>query len=184
MKPDAAPPFSAPAGASASVRGAGSGHSADPDPVGQGEETTTAPTGGALHPKDGKASSHPSASAPSSNVSGPGPSASSGTAAATSTPSATVTPACQATGSGTYTCEVRSAAKSYSTSGDVVGKVHPGSHAFFCQADLGRRATHGRWTNVWWAETDDDSGNTGVYISDVYIAGGDNDEPLPGLPVC
>ncbi|MEV8316719.1 hypothetical protein AB0Q95_21360 [Streptomyces sp. NPDC059900] len=44
--------------------------------------------------------------------------------------------------------------------------------------------TGGEWTNVWWAKTDDDSGNRDVFISDVYIKGGDNDEPLPGLPVC
>ena len=34
------------------------------------------------------------------------------------------------------------------------------------------------------AKTDDDSGNTDVYVSDVYIKGGNNDEPVPGLPVC
>ncbi|MFC8826399.1 hypothetical protein ACFT9I_13785 [Streptomyces sp. NPDC057137] len=27
-------------------------------------------------------------------------------------------------------------------------------------------------------------GNTNVFVSDVYISGGDNDQPLPGLPVC
>ncbi|MFI6080745.1 hypothetical protein ACIBBB_07180 [Streptomyces sp. NPDC051217] len=36
----------------------------------------------------------------------------------------------------------------------------------------------------WWAKTDDDSGDTNVFVSDVYISGGDNVQPLPGLPVC
>jgi hypothetical protein len=49
---------------------------------------------------------------------------------------------------------------------------------------MGRRETYGQWTNVWWAKTDDDSGNTDVYVSDVYIKGGGNDDPVPGLPVC
>jgi hypothetical protein len=47
-----------------------------------------------------------------------------------------------------------------------------------------RRETDGEWTNVWWVKTDDDSGNTGVFVSGVYIKGGDNDEPVPGLPAC
>ncbi|MGP4046914.1 hypothetical protein [Streptomyces sp. 2A115] len=53
-----------------------------------------------------------------------------------------------------------------------------------CQQNLGRRETYDKWTNVWWAKTDDDSGNTNVFISDVYIKGGENDAPVPGLPVC
>ncbi|MGX1676225.1 hypothetical protein [Streptomyces sp. NPDC055400] len=50
-------------------------------------------------------------------------------------------------------------------------------------AESGPRETYGQWTNVWWAKTDDDSGNRNVFVSDVYIKGGDNDAPLPGLPV-
>jgi hypothetical protein len=46
------------------------------------------------------------------------------------------------------------------------------------------RETYGEWTNVWWAKTDDDSGNTGVYVSGVYLKGGNYDQPVPGLPVC
>ncbi|MER7188413.1 serine/threonine protein kinase, partial [Streptomyces hyaluromycini] len=97
----------------------------------------------------------------------------------------TPAPVCQSAGDGTYTCLVRNGgAKSYTADGVKAGKVRQGAHSFYCQADLGRRETHGKRTNVWWAETDDDKGNTGVYISDVYIKGGTNDEPLPGLPVC
>ncbi|MFE1171958.1 hypothetical protein [Streptomyces sp. NPDC058773] len=39
-------------------------------------------------------------------------------------------------------------------------------------------------TNVWCAKTDDDSGNSGVYISAVYLKGGANDQPVPGLRTC
>ncbi|MEU2421278.1 protein kinase [Streptomyces sp. NPDC007851] len=181
--PDAAPPVSARANASVGVRGAGPGHSAEPDPMGQGEETTTAPTGDPTRPTDGRPTTHASVPAPAT-ASGAGASPSPATTTAAATATATPAPACRSAGAGTYTCEVRSAAKSYTASGTKAGKVHPGAHAFYCQADLGRRETHGRWTNVWWARTDDDNGNTGVYISDVYIEGGDDDEPVPGLPVC
>ncbi|MGW5654370.1 protein kinase domain-containing protein [Streptomyces humi] len=182
-KPDAAPPVSARANASKGIHGAGTGHSAEPDPMGQGEETTTAPTGDPTRPTDGSPTTHASDPA-SATASGAGPSPSAATTTAAASATATPAPACRSAGGSTYTCEVRSAAKSYTASGTKAGKVHPGAHAFYCQADLGRRETHGRWTNVWWARTDDDNGNTGVYISDVYIAGGANDEPVPGLPVC
>ncbi len=62
--------------------------------------------------------------------------------------------------------------------------LNAGTNYFYCQQNLGRRETSGQWTNVWWARTDDDSGNTGVFVSDVYIKGGENDKPVPGLPVC
>jgi hypothetical protein len=75
-------------------------------------------------------------------------------------------------------------AASYHQDGTRAGTVGAGTNYFFCQAELGRRETYGQWTNVWWAKTDDDSGNSGVYVSDVYLRGGGNDEPVPGLPVC
>ncbi|WP_406438418.1 serine/threonine protein kinase [Streptomyces sp. NBC_01613] len=98
--------------------------------------------------------------------------------------STTPAPACTATGGGKYNCTVWRTAKSYTASGTEVGVLNAGTNYFFCQQNLGRRETYGQWTNVWWAKTDDDSGNTNVYVSDVYIKGGDNDEPIPGLPVC
>jgi tRNA A-37 threonylcarbamoyl transferase component Bud32 len=93
-------------------------------------------------------------------------------------------PACTAIGGGKYNCTVWKTAKSYTASGAETGVLYAGTNYFFCQSNLGRRETSGAWTNVWWARTDDDSGNTGVYVSDVYIKGGNNDEPVPGLPVC
>ncbi|MFH8793409.1 protein kinase [Streptomyces sp. NPDC017941] len=93
-------------------------------------------------------------------------------------------PVCHPAGGGKYNCSVWRTAKSYTASGAEAGTLNAGTNYFYCQQDLGRRETHGRWTNVWWARTDDDSGNTNVFVSDVYIQGGDNDKPLPGLPVC
>ncbi|MEV0522930.1 serine/threonine-protein kinase [Streptomyces sp. NPDC050439] len=92
--------------------------------------------------------------------------------------------ACHAAGGGKYDCSVWRTATSYTASGAEAGVLNAGTNYFYCQQNLGRRETQGEWTNVWWAKTDDDSGNTGVFISDVYIKGGDNDKPLPGLPVC
>ncbi|MEU0944427.1 protein kinase [Streptomyces canus] len=93
-------------------------------------------------------------------------------------------PACTAIGGGKYNCTVWKTAKSYTASGAEAGVLNAGTNYFYCQSNLGRRETSGGWTNVWWARTDDDSGNTGVYVSDVYIKGGNNDEAVPGLPVC
>ncbi|MFF0156751.1 protein kinase [Streptomyces sp. NPDC005263] len=96
----------------------------------------------------------------------------------------TQAPACHSIGGGKYNCEVWRTADSYTASGTKAGVLNAGINYFYCQRNLGRRETAGRWTNVWWAKTDDDSGNTDVYFNDVYIKGGDNDSPVPGLPVC
>ncbi|MFE1795394.1 protein kinase [Streptomyces sp. NPDC059517] len=93
-------------------------------------------------------------------------------------------PVCHAIGGGKYNCQVWKTAASYTTAGARAGTLNAGTNYFYCQQDLGRRETSGRWTNTWWAKTDDDSGNTGVWVSDVYVQGGDNDAPVPGLPVC
>ncbi|MGA4843493.1 protein kinase domain-containing protein [Streptomyces sp. G45] len=94
------------------------------------------------------------------------------------------TPACHPAGGGKYDCTVWRTATSYTAAGAQAGVLNAGTNYFYCQRNLGRRETSGRWTNVWWARTDDDSGNRNVYISDVYIQGGENDKPVPGLPVC
>ncbi|MGH4035786.1 serine/threonine-protein kinase [Actinomycetota bacterium Odt1-20B] len=93
-------------------------------------------------------------------------------------------PVCHATGGGKYDCSVWRSATSYTASGDRAGTLNAGTNYFYCQQNLGRRETYGKWTNVWWAKTDDDSGNRNVFVSDVYVKGGENDKPLPGLPVC
>ncbi|MDI3404695.1 serine/threonine-protein kinase [Streptomyces cavernicola] len=93
-------------------------------------------------------------------------------------------PVCHPAGGGKYDCTVWRTADSYTASGAKVGVLNAGTNYFYCQQNLGRRETYQGWTNVWWAKTDDDSGNTNVFISDVYIKGGEDDKPLPGLPIC
>ncbi|MCK7622667.1 protein kinase [Streptomyces sp. RS10V-4] len=93
-------------------------------------------------------------------------------------------PACVDIGGGKANCDVWRTAASYTASFQQVGHLNIGTNYFYCQAKLGRRETYGKWTNVWWARTDDDSGNSGVYVSVVYLTGGDNDQPVPGLRTC
>ncbi|MGW6567751.1 serine/threonine-protein kinase [Streptomyces sp. NPDC054975] len=122
-----------------------------------------------------------------------GGSGTTGTTGGTSTGSTTTSgggsatapaPVCHSRGGGKYNCEVWRTEKTYRHDGSSAGILNAGTNYFYCQANLGRRETSGEWTNVWWARTDDDSGNTDVWFSVVYIKGGDNDEPVPGLPVC
>ncbi|MCC9707676.1 hypothetical protein E4N62_21730 [Streptomyces sp. MNU76] len=107
-----------------------------------------------------------------------------GTTGGTTGGGTTEEPVCHSIGGGKYNCTVWTTAKSYTAAGTEVGILRQGTNYFYCQSNLGRRETSGEWTNVWWAKTDDDSGNTDVWVSDVYIQGGDNDAPVPGLPVC
>ncbi len=125
----------------------------------------------------------PAADAPASSAQPPDASAAPPSASATpSGPSAE--PSCTSSGGGRYHCEVWRAADSYTANYERVGTLKAGTNYFYCQADLDRRETYGRWTNVWWAKTDDDSGNKGVYVSVVYLKGGANDQPVPGLRTC
>ncbi|MFE9371181.1 protein kinase [Streptomyces sp. NPDC006711] len=91
---------------------------------------------------------------------------------------------CHAIAGGRFDCQVWRAAKSIRQDGGAAGVLNAGTNYFYCQADLGRRETYGKWTNTWWARTDDDSGHKSVYVSVVYVKGGDNNQPVPGLKVC
>ncbi|MGW2525315.1 protein kinase domain-containing protein [Streptomyces sp. NPDC001617] len=173
-------------------------HSGDAKPTEHGAKKSPTPTSttgekGAATPTGGATSSAPTKSSAGGTTGGGGITGGTsgggttgggngGTTGGGSETSAA--PACTSTGGGTYNCTVWRTAKSYTASGTEVGVLNAGTNYFYCQQNLGRRETYGQWTNVWWAKTDDDSGNTNVYISDVYIRGGDNDEPVPGLPVC
>ncbi|MEU1409380.1 protein kinase [Streptomyces sp. NPDC005728] len=156
--------------------------SAQPKPSGRGTGKSAAPSAKASRASGDQPSHRASASAPAKASSSPtrgGGTPGGGTGGTTG-----AAPACQPIGGGKYNCQVWRAAKSYTASGAEAGVLDAGTNYFFCQTNLGRRETYGRWTNVWWARTDDDSGNTGVYVSDVYLKGGGNDEPVPGLPAC
>ncbi|MFH9005976.1 protein kinase [Streptomyces afghaniensis] len=173
----------------------------DQRPTPQGDEESKSPSEKPEDKKKPESSGRPSAPAPaksaggttgdtSGGTSGGGTSGGSGTGGGSGdggTPgggSTTPAPVCHAIGGGKYNCTVWKSADSYTASGTKVGVLNAGTNYFYCQQNLGRRETDGRWTNVWWARTDDDSGNTDVWVSDVYIKGGDNDAPVPGLPVC
>ncbi|WP_369187812.1 protein kinase [Streptomyces sp. R08] len=180
---------SAPASAVSSPTGhTDAGRSGAPKPTGQNDEKTPDPAGTQGKHSEPTPSAPGSASAPGKPTAGSGAGGSKGGSGSGSSTGSSSSPspaaACQAIGGGKYNCQVWRSAKSYTASGTGVGVLGSGTNYFFCQQDLGRRETYGQWTNTWWAKTDDDSGNTNVYVSAVYLKGGDNDEPVPGLPVC
>lgn len=192
-KPGTSAPAGTDAGAGAGVGPASpTGHtdahrSAGPKPTGQGDDGTQAPTRQHTGKGEGGSAGQVPSAAPSKSTSSGGGSTGGGGSVPTTGgagPSSSSDAACQSVGGGKYNCQVWRSAKSSTASGTEVGVLGAGTNYFFCQQNLGRRETYGKWTNVWWAKTDDDSGNTNVYVSDVYIKGGDNDEPIPGLPVC
>ncbi|WP_435846550.1 protein kinase domain-containing protein [Streptomyces chrestomyceticus] len=115
---------------------------------------------------------------------GGGSAASGGGSATGGTGGAPEPSSCAPIGGGKVNCLVWRTAASYTGSFQHAGTLNAGTNYFYCQANLGRRETYGRWTNTWWAKTDDDSGNSGVYVSAVYLKGGRNDAPVPGLPTC
>ncbi|MFI5804780.1 protein kinase [Streptomyces sp. NPDC051561] len=158
-----------------------------PSPTPGGGKSTGAPTTG------GNGSTTAGGSAATGGTSGSGggsTSGSSSTGGATTTggggnpPPPAPAPVCNGIGGGKYHCNVWRTSDSIRSNGERAGTLNAGTNYFYCQANLGRRVTYGNWTNVWWAKTDDDSGNTNVYVSVVYLKGGDNDKPLPGLPAC
>ncbi|MFI6854344.1 protein kinase [Streptomyces sp. NPDC050416] len=151
-------------------------------PTPQGDEQGRSPSEKAEDDKTPESSGRPSAPAPEKSSGGAttGGSGDGTTGGGSTTPA----PVCDPIGGGKYNCTVWKTATSYTASGTEVGVLNAGTNYFYCQQNLGRRETDGRWTNIWWARTDDDSGNTDVWVSDVYIKGGDNDAPVPGLPVC
>ncbi|MFD8224136.1 protein kinase [Streptomyces massasporeus] len=144
----------------------------------QGDDKGSAPTGKPTDKKNPEPTGRATTPA-SGNSTG-----TSGGGATTGGGSTTPAPVCHPIGGGKYNCQVWKTADSYTASGTKTGILNAGTNYFYCQRNLGRRETSGEWTNIWWAKTDDDSGNTDVWVSDVYIKGGDNDAPVPGLPLC
>jgi tRNA A-37 threonylcarbamoyl transferase component Bud32 len=129
----------------------------------------------------------PTAGAGATATVGTGDDATTGAAAPpATTPAATTAPAtaCSAAGDGTYSCTVLKVARSYDDDGNKAGLVGKGVRAFSCQADLGRSRTRAGVTTTWWAKTDDDSGNSDVWITDAVIEGALSQQPLSGLPTC
>ncbi|NKI43707.1 serine/threonine-protein kinase [Streptomyces physcomitrii] len=99
-------------------------------------------------------------------------------------PGGEAAPVCHGIGGGKFNCQVWRTATSYTAAGAEAGILRAGTSYFFCQQNLGRRENAGKYTNIWSAKTDDDSGNTQVFVNVVNIKGGADDAPVPGLPYC
>ncbi len=158
-----------------------SGRTKDPPSETAGQGKTAAPGGGKASATAGQDSARPDdTDAPTPG----GGNGDQGGPSASSAPPSGAAPVCHGGEGGRYDCEVWRDATSYTHGGEPVGTLKHGVNYFYCQENLGRRETYGKWTNVWWARTDDDNGHRDVYVSVVYVKGGDNDAPLPGLPEC
>ncbi|MEU9134083.1 hypothetical protein AB0D08_39460 [Kitasatospora sp. NPDC048540] len=90
---------------------------------------------------------------------------------------------CTNNGNGTYNCHVWKNAPSFFAGNVRAGTLYAGDNYFYCQA-RGTEMSDGQYHNFWYAKTDDDSGNKGVWVNVIYLSGGGNDEPVPGLPYC
>ncbi|MFG3281039.1 serine/threonine-protein kinase [Streptomyces sp. NPDC048111] len=139
--------------------------------------TSTGPKASAT-PKDGKAKE------PDPKNPLPTPTPTSSTPATPGSGSAHPAGSCTPIAGGRVNCQVWRTAKSIRADGAAAGVLNAGTNYFYCQTNLGRRETYGKWTNTWWARTDDDSGNRNVYVSVVYLKGGNNNEPVPTLKPC
>jgi hypothetical protein len=93
---------------------------------------------------------------------------------------------CLTAGQGQYACMVgrTDGAPVYKTGTlTVIGTVALGGHTFYCQSSGTGDLTHQGFTNHWWAWTESDQGVWG-WVNAVDLAGGDNNQPEPGLPTC
>lgn len=64
-----------------------------------------------------------------------------------------------------------------------VGELYPGDNRYDCQVQGDTAEFAGR-INDWWLKTDDDHGNTDVWVNALYVSGSENFEPIAGLPHC
>ena len=73
-------------------------------------------------------------------------------------------------GGGRYNCHVWKTAPSYFAGNVRAGTLNAGTNYFYCQA-VGSEVVDGPYRNHWWAKTDDDSGNKGVWVNVVHLSG-------------
>lgn len=87
------------------------------------------------------------------------------------------------TGTSTYyACTIAQTAPAYLPGTTVPrGSLRPNRYPFLCQSD-GSKYSVGQRANHWWAWAG--YGAVGVWIPAVFLAGGPDDAPEPGLPVC
>ncbi|MER6099060.1 protein kinase [Streptomyces sp. NPDC001728] len=160
--PDRTDPASDPDSGGTESRGPGTGTVAGSD--GRGGGTTAPRSPGTRTPTTGGSSGGGDTAAPTNGA----------------PPPAT---GCAPAGS-SATCQVVRSATSTRYDGGEMGTVGSGPHVFFCQVDLDRSETYGGRTSRWFARTDDDSGNTNVYLSVLHLSGGAGGGPVEGLRVC
>ena len=67
--------------------------------------------------------------------------------------------------------------------GRTGGYVYAGRNYFYCQG-VGEEYSALGYHNKWWLYTDDDNGHRNVWINAVYVSGGGNDQPIPGVRRC
>lgn len=67
--------------------------------------------------------------------------------------------------------------------GRTGGYLYAGRNYFYCQG-VGNEYSALGYHNKWWLYTDDDSGHRNVWVNAVYVSGGGNDQPIPGVPRC
>ena len=67
--------------------------------------------------------------------------------------------------------------------GRTGGYLYAGRNYFYCQA-VGQEYSALGYHNNWWLYTDDDSGHRNVWVNAVYVSGGGNDQPIPGVRRC
>jgi hypothetical protein len=65
-----------------------------------------------------------------------------------------------------------------------MGKLWAGNNYFYCQAKGEAVIDGGGNRNDWWAKTDDDNGNTNVWVPATAFSVGGDWEAIPGLPKC
>ncbi|MGW5422528.1 hypothetical protein ACWEV0_20160, partial [Streptomyces sp. NPDC003943] len=150
-----------------------------------GSATAGTPSG---RPSDEGGTPGTSGTEPSTRTGGD-PARTPGAKATTSAPTTAAPPppatsgGCTASGSSS-TCQVVSTATSTRYDGGEMGTVAPGPQLFYCQVDLDHSETYGGRTSRWWARTDDDDGNTNVYVSVLHLSGGGAGGPVEGLRIC
>jgi len=77
----------------------------------------------------------------------------------------------------------RNAPSYHQGDGGRAGTLFAGNNYFSCQSKA-YTYEYGEYKNNWWLLTDDDKGNTDVWVPAVFISGGDNFEPIAGVPKC
>ncbi|MGW6390244.1 serine/threonine-protein kinase [Streptomyces sp. NPDC055103] len=151
--------------------------------------------GGSAGPASGGGSAAGGATAPGTSDGGTAPTGDSagasdgsgagagGSTAAPTTEAPQPPAGCETAGS-SATCQVVRSSTTTRYDGGEMGTIGAGPHVLYCQVDLDHSESYGGVSSRWFARTDDDSGNTNVYLSVLNLAGGASGGPVEGLRIC